>query len=224
MPHVSTGDILREAVKNGSALGRKVRGSPRDGRAGAGRDDGRSGRRAAGPRRCPGGLRPGRVPADAGSGRDPGRSAGETGSRTGLGVPAHRVRSERSCSRLAGRRVCPGCGTVFHVEQPAAAVGRGLRRVRSALVQRQDDTEEVIRERLDVYRGADAADRREPTRSAGLLREIDGAGEPDAGVRPAADRAGRYVVSHGAEVAGRDRDHGSGQPDPPRDPGRSARA
>jgi adenylate kinase len=80
-------------------------------------------------------------------------------------------------SRLTGRRVCPGCREVYHVNnRPPRSAGVcddcGL-----ALVQRQDDTEEVILERMDVFRT-----RTMPIARAyaerGLLREVDGAGEP----------------------------------------------
>lgn len=58
--------------------------------------------------------------------------------------------------RLCGRRTCRACGTVFHVE-----LNRPRREGRcdacgEALVQRTDDQEGVIRERLRVYREATA--------------------------------------------------------------------
>ena len=40
VPHVSTGDILRDAVREGAGLGRKVQEHAGRGRTGAGRSDG----------------------------------------------------------------------------------------------------------------------------------------------------------------------------------------
>ena len=37
---------------------------------------------------------------------------------------------EEIVRRLSGRRICPGCGAVYHLEQPAAELGGRLRRVR----------------------------------------------------------------------------------------------
>jgi len=81
--------------------------------------------------------------------------------------------------RLSGRRTCPKCGSVFHLEsRPPVATGV-CDACGSALVQRPDDTEQVIRERMKVY-----ADQTLPVaeayRTRGLLIEIDGFGEVDA--------------------------------------------
>ena len=53
-------------------------------------------------------------------------------------------------SRMAGRRVCPKCGTLYNaISQPPKVEGicdlDG-----AALVVREDDREEVVRERLDA--------------------------------------------------------------------------
>ena len=77
--------------------------------------------------------------------------------------------------RLSGRRTCPKCGRVYHVEhQPPARPGvcdvDGVE-----LVQREDDSPDTIRRRLAVYHAES-----EPLISyyseRGLLREVDGTG------------------------------------------------
>jgi len=91
---------------------------------------------------------------------------------------------EEIVRRLSGRRVCESCGAVYHVESsPPAVEGRCDVSDRDicdggAVIQRPDDTEGVIRERLRVYREktlpiAGAYEER------GLLAKIDGAGSPD---------------------------------------------
>lgn len=80
--------------------------------------------------------------------------------------------------RLSGRRVCESCGAVYHVESKPSSKGGACERCEGALVQRPDDTEEVIRERLRVYREqtlpiADAYKQR------GLLVNVEGTGAPE---------------------------------------------
>ena len=80
--------------------------------------------------------------------------------------------------RLSGRRTCPACGAVFHLDSRPSAVPGVCDVCSSKLVQRPDDTEQVIHERMKVY-----ADQTLPVaeayRSRGLLIEIDGFGEVD---------------------------------------------
>lgn len=93
-----------------------------------------------------------------------------------LGAP-----EEEIVRRLSGRRVCESCGAVYHVESsPPAVEGRcdQTEGCQGAVIQRPDDTEGVIRERLRVYREktlpiADAYEKR------GLLARIDGTGTPE---------------------------------------------
>jgi adenylate kinase len=80
--------------------------------------------------------------------------------------------------RLSGRRTCPSCGAVFHLESRSPKVPGVCDVCGAALVQRPDDKEAVIRDRLKVYTDqtlpvADAY------RAKGILVEIDGSGEID---------------------------------------------
>ncbi|HEX6853552.1 MAG TPA: nucleoside monophosphate kinase, partial [Candidatus Polarisedimenticolaceae bacterium] len=81
--------------------------------------------------------------------------------------------------RLSGRRTCPSCGAVFHLESRPPKAAGVCDACGSALVQRPDDTEEVIRERLRVY-AAQTVPVAEAYGNRGLLLEIDGTGEPEA--------------------------------------------
>lgn len=53
--------------------------------------------------------------------------------------------------RLSGRRVCPSCGASYHTTVIPSANGTHCDRCGSELVQRNDDTPAVIRNRLAVY-------------------------------------------------------------------------
>ncbi len=61
------------------------------------------------------------------------------------------VPEEDLVKRLAGRRVCSKCGTNA---EPADGVGTACQRCGGTLVYRADDSEQVVLERLKVYRRA----------------------------------------------------------------------
>src|SRR5262249_26324218 len=65
----------------------------------------------------------------------------------GLEVPAQEVPR-----RLSGRRTCRKCGTMYHQTLQPPAVDGVCDRCGGELYQRDDDREEIIRARLDVYR------------------------------------------------------------------------
>lgn len=53
--------------------------------------------------------------------------------------------------RMTGRRVCPSCGASYHVVYNPTKVDGKCDVCGSAVIQRKDDTEETVKERLDVY-------------------------------------------------------------------------
>ncbi len=54
--------------------------------------------------------------------------------------------------RLSGRRVCPNCGAVYHIKYNPPKEDEICDRCGTRLIQREDDREEVVRNRLAVYR------------------------------------------------------------------------
>ena len=85
-------------------------------------------------------------------------------------------------SRITGRRSCPECKKGFHVEFLPSSKGELCDACEEdvELVLREDDSEEVVRQRLDAYRN-----QTEPVinyyRQAGAVRiiEVDGTPPPD---------------------------------------------
>jgi adenylate kinase len=77
--------------------------------------------------------------------------------------------------RLSGRRTCGTCGAPYHVTGAPPKKAGVCDACSGALLTRPDDREEVIVQRLNVYRG-----QTEPLvnyyRGRGLLREVDGSG------------------------------------------------
>jgi len=54
-------------------------------------------------------------------------------------------------ARITGRRSCPKCGAVYHVKNMPPKAPGVCDREGTPLVQRPDDTEEVVRNRLETY-------------------------------------------------------------------------
>jgi len=98
------------------------------------------------------------------------------------GCPLHRVIDldvprEIVIDRIAGLRVCEDCQRVYHVNLPPTHVwtcdtcGGNVR-------QRDDDTEEAVERRLELYE-RETVPIVEYYRSLGLLTTVDGVGEGD---------------------------------------------
>lgn len=61
------------------------------------------------------------------------------------------VPREELITRLAGRRVCPVCGAVYHLQADPPRTQGVCDRDGAILIQRDDDTPEAIRRRLEIY-------------------------------------------------------------------------
>ena len=61
------------------------------------------------------------------------------------------IEDEEVIKRLSGRRVCPNCGAVYHIIFNPPKNDNLCDKCGTPLIQRDDDKEEVIRKRLEVY-------------------------------------------------------------------------
>jgi len=86
------------------------------------------------------------------------------------------VPEEEIIERLTGRRVCPNCGAVYHVKNNPPKKEGICDKCGSALVQRDDDKEEVVRNRLEVYKKNTMPLVDYYTKTSKLVK-IDGTGE-----------------------------------------------
>ena len=75
--------------------------------------------------------------------------------------------------RVSGRRVCLDCGTTYHVETKKPLKDGVCDRCGSTLVQRKDDQPETVQERLHVYH-AQTEPLRDYYAAAGKLLVVDG--------------------------------------------------
>lgn len=175
IPQISTGDMLRAAVKDGTALGRE---------ASQYMDRG-----ALVPDEIIIGLVRERLQrADCARGYILDGFPRTVAQAEALGktlealhawldhVVSLEVPTEDLVLRIAGRRTCRDCGTMYHVRfSPSKTDGR-CDACGGPTVQRDDDREETVRRRLAVY-----ADQTAPLISfyeaRGLLRRVPGTGE-----------------------------------------------
>ena len=90
------------------------------------------------------------------------------------------VDDEAVVERITGRRVAPSTGKIYHVKYMPPKVPDVCDDTGEALVQRDDDTEPVVRERLDAYhKQTEAAIDYYGGRADVAVIRIDGNGSPD---------------------------------------------
>jgi adenylate kinase len=147
MGRIATGDLLREAVRQGTPLGLKAKAFmdagelvPDDVILGLVREAAAAGNSVFDgfPRTTVQAEALDRLLADEGQKID--------------AVVVVDVPDALLVQRIAGRRSCPSCGTVYNVHlQPPRKAGV-CDKCGHALTQRADDTEETVQRRLQVYR------------------------------------------------------------------------
>jgi adenylate kinase len=175
-PHISTGDMLRDALKNQTELGEKAKGFMNTGALVPDelvdaivaerliREDCRRGFILDGyPRTIPQ--------------AEFLRSIFEKDQTEVLTIGVE-VGDEVLVKRLSSRWTCPKCGKIFNANLNRGRVGGACEECGAALIQRKDDKAEVVAERLQVYHRTT-----EPLiqyyRDRGSYVEIDGEGSVD---------------------------------------------
>jgi adenylate kinase len=174
VPQVSSGDLLREAVARGTQLGLKAKAVMDAGQLVS--DDivlGLIRDRLSRPDAVNGFILDG-FP------RNIEQANRLTEMLEALGQPIEAVllldvQRDTLVKRLAGRRICPKCGTVYNVNTMAPGA-TGCAKDGAELQQRPDDNEEVIAKRLEVYENQ-TRPLVEHYSKQGLLRVIAGEGE-----------------------------------------------
>jgi len=90
-----------------------------------------------------------------------------------------KVPKEQLVIRLSGRRVCRSCGAGYHTEFNPSKGGGKCDRCGSELFQRDDDREDVVIKRLETYE-AQTTPLAEYYKKNGLLKTINGIGDVEA--------------------------------------------
>ena len=175
VPHISTGDILRAAVREGTEFGKKAKAIMDAGDL------------------VPDDIIVGIV--DERLGRDDTRSRGfildgfprnlvqakalmEITQPRGIDLVINlEVPRGVVLARLASRRTCSDCGTNYSAERPPR-YGTTCDVCGGDVIQREDDTEEAINRRLDLY-DTETSPLIRWFEEREMLKEVDGHGDPD---------------------------------------------
>ena len=177
VPHISTGDILREAVAEGTKLGKEAapimaagKLVPDDLMVGIIRD------RLAKPDAAKGFILDGfprtLVQAEKLDSIVSGNGQG------GLRVLQLLVPDEAIVRRIALRRTCAKCGAIYHLENQPPSTPDVCDKCGGELIARPDDNEEAVRKRLESFH-RQTAPVAEHYKAKRVLREVDGIGPVD---------------------------------------------
>lgn len=168
IPQISTGNIIREALKSGSEVGLKAKSFIESGKLVPDevvidiikeritKDD------------CKDGFILDGFP----------RTIAQAEALDSMGVSIDRVldinvADDVIASRLSGRRVCEACGSSYHLVSKKPAVEGVCDKCGGTLIQRKDDHPDTVADRLKVYH-----EQTEPLKAyyekKGLLRVVDG--------------------------------------------------
>ncbi|MGB3095929.1 MAG: adenylate kinase [Candidatus Deferrimicrobiaceae bacterium] len=151
IPQISTGDMLREAVRNDTEMGRKAKAFMDQG--GLVPDEVVIGivKERLQAKDCEEGFILDGFPRTIPQAQALDRVVKELGKEIGS-VLSLEVDEEEIMERLSGRRSCAGCGAMYHVRfNPPKEEGRCDKCV-GTLLQRDDDKKETIRTRLVNYK------------------------------------------------------------------------
>lgn len=177
IPQISTGDILRKAVKDGTELG-KIAG-PLMASGSYVPDDiviGIVEERLKQPD-CANGFVLDGFPRTTPQADALERMLAKNGKKIDA-VVSLEVPHAKLVERGSGRRSCPVDGSVYHVVQNPPKRAGYCDKCGAGLVQREDDQPDVIEKRLEKY-DAETAPLKDYYAKKGLLKSIDGIGAPD---------------------------------------------
>ena len=146
IPAVSTGNIIREAMKNGTEMGTKAQEFVQKGELVP--DDVVIGiiKERLQESDCANGFILDGFP----------RTIPQAEALDKMGVVIDKVidievPDEKIVTRMSGRRVCPNCGASYHIEYKKPAKDGVCNNCDSELIIRKDDKPEVVLDRLNVY-------------------------------------------------------------------------
>jgi adenylate kinase len=195
-PQIASGDLLREAVRDKTPLGIQAQGYMDKGSlvpdelvlklidARLDQSDAELGFILDGfPRSVP------QAEALAGMLKDRGEKISK--------VVAINVPDEELVKRISGRRTCRNCNEMYHVVFDPPANPGICNKCGGELYQREDDHEDTVRHRLQVYNNA-TKPLLDYYGKAGLLSQIDGIGRPEEILRRILEKIGSGGIAKAA--------------------------
>ena len=145
--HLSTGDLFRRAIREGSPLGEVAQGYMRRGELVPDEITIRMVAEALREPRAAGGVVFDGFPRTGAQAEALDQLLAETGERVAHAILIE-VPEDALVSRVAGRWVCPQCGTPYHITDDPPTTAGVCNKDGTALVQRDDDKPDVFRARL----------------------------------------------------------------------------
>jgi adenylate kinase len=175
IPHISTGDIFRTNLKNGTALGKQAQSFMDRGELVPDSITNEMVRDRLGDNDVINGFLLDGFPRNTNQAQVLDQILVEKKMPLDA-VLELRINNSEIVKRLSGRRTCRSCGTSSHVEFEKPKVAGVCDQCQGELYQREDDKEEVITRRLEIY-----TDQTAPIvefyKSKGLLKIISAIGE-----------------------------------------------
>jgi adenylate kinase len=173
VPQVATGDLLRKAVADKTPLGLKIKSYLDQGKLGPDEVIVQLIKERVAKPDCKNGFLLDGFPRTMGQAKELERM---TDIDLVLSIV---VDFESLVERAVGRRTCPKCSAVYHIKFNPPMNAGICEKCGSKLIQRDDDKEETVRNRLKVYQ-EQTAPLVEYYRKKGKLVDIDGSGGIDA--------------------------------------------
>ncbi|MBQ1290474.1 MAG: adenylate kinase [Eubacterium sp.] len=177
LPHISTGDIFRSNIKNGTELGKEAKKYMDEGRLvpdeltvrilldRVSRED------------CAGGYVLDGFPRTIPQAEVLTKELSAMGDAIDFALNID-VPDENIVNRMSGRRSCPSCGATYHIQYVPPKKEGICDECGNALILRDDDKPETVLNRLKVYH-----EQTQPLidyyNAAGVLRTIDGTRDVD---------------------------------------------
>ena len=172
IPHISTGDMFRKAVKEETALGLEAKRYMDSGQLVP--DEVTIGivRERLGAGDCAKGFLLDGFPRTVFQAEALDGIMKELGTKLDMALNID-VDAEALVGRITGRRMCRSCGTPYHVTFSPSKVQGVCDACGGELYQRDDDKEETVRKRLEVY-NSQTLPLIEYYRKQGIIVDIDG--------------------------------------------------
>ena len=178
VPHIATGDMFRAQIKAGTPLGLEAKGYSSRGELVPDErhdPDARRARRRAGRR---GGFLLDGFPRNAAAGRGARRLLAERG-RSITALLSLEVPDDEIVRRITGRLVGQHSGRIYHETDAPPKVAGVDDADGTPLVRRPDDAEDIVRERLRVFRDETIPVLERARREGRLVVTVDGARPPE---------------------------------------------
>ncbi|MDK2876047.1 MAG: adenylate kinase [Archaeoglobaceae archaeon] len=178
IPQVSTGDILREAVAKGTELGRKAKEFMNQGKLVP--DEIVIGivKERLTRKDCEKGFILDGFPRTIAQAEALDKIMGEMGKEIDAVINVN-VPEEEVVKRIVNRRICKNCGAIYHLIHNPPKKNGVCDKCGGELYQRDDDREEVVRERFAVYKRST-----QPLidyyKKKGILYDVDGTKDVEA--------------------------------------------